>query len=279
MTVRVPTRVVLSMEASDGAGVKLRRSIGSPTLRNLDPFLMLDAFGTDNPDDYIAGFPPHPHRGFETVTYMLAGNMQHRDSVGNEGNLVAGSVQWMTAGRGIIHSEMPQQAEGRMSGFQLWINLPAADKMCAPAYQDLPPEAMPVVATEDGAIVKIIAGTFEGVRGPIAPKATDPTMLDATLPPGASIRLAVRPDDAAFFYAFEGAVSAGGAEPVADRHLAVLGPGDEIVLTGGPSGGRALLLVGRPLREPIVQYGPFVMTSNAEIHEAIRDYQQGRFGT
>lgn len=279
MSVRVPTRVLLSMEASDGAGVKLRRSIGSPTLRHLDPFLMLDAFGTDNPDDYIAGFPPHPHRGFETVTYMLAGNMQHRDSVGNEGNLVAGSVQWMTAGRGIIHSEMPQQAEGRMSGFQLWINLPAADKMCAPAYQDLPPEAMPVIATEDGARVKVIAGAFAGVTGPVASKATDPTMLDATLPAGVTIRLPVRDDDTAFFYAFEGSVSAGGSEPVADRHLAVLGAGDEVVLTGGPSGGRVLLLVGRPLREPIVQYGPFVMTTNAEIHEAIRDYQQGRFGT
>jgi len=279
MTVRTPSRVILSMEASDGAGVKLRRSIGSPTLRNLDPFLMLDAFGTDNPDDYIAGFPPHPHRGFETVTYMLAGNMQHRDSVGNEGNLVAGSVQWMTAGRGIIHSEMPQQREGRMSGFQLWINLPAADKMCAPAYQDLPPEAMPEVVTQAGAKVKIVAGTFDGVRGPVAPKATDPTMLDVSVPADVEVRLPVRANDTAFFYVFEGAVAAGGASPVSERHLAVLGEGDTIVLRGGPEGGRALLLVGRPLREPIVQYGPFVMNTNAEIHEAIRDYQQGRFGT
>jgi redox-sensitive bicupin YhaK (pirin superfamily) len=279
LVLRSAARVVPAVIASDGAGVKLRRSIGTAALRHLDPFLMLDAFGTDNPDDYIAGFPSHPHRGFETVTYMLAGRMQHKDSVGNTGDLVAGSVQWMTAGRGIIHSEMPQQTEGRMAGFQLWVNLPAARKMTAPRYQDLPPERIPTVETEDGGRVKVLAGAHGGAVGPVGGVDTQPTMLDVALPPGARELFVLPAGHTAFFYVFEGGVRVAGLDGDVPPHcLVVLGDGDAVELVGGPSGGRALLLAGRPLREPIVQYGPFVMNTRAEIERAIEDYQAGRFG-
>jgi redox-sensitive bicupin YhaK (pirin superfamily) len=277
-TQRVPARTIPAMEASDGAGVRLRRSIGSPALRHLDPFLMLDEFGTDNPDDYIAGFPSHPHRGFETVTYMIAGNMQHRDSVGNQGDLTAGSVQWMTAGRGIIHSEMPMQTEGRMSGFQLWVNLPAAKKMTAPRYQDIPPDQIPVLERADGARVKVIAGALDGETGPVHGVDTDPRMYDVALPADGVARFDIPATHTAFFYVFDGAVGVDGHPPTAARHLTVLEAGDTVTLRAGPQGGRAILLAGRPLREPIVQYGPFVMNTRAEIDTAIADYRAGRLG-
>jgi redox-sensitive bicupin YhaK (pirin superfamily) len=279
LVLRAAARVVPSVVASDGAGVKLRRSIGTTALRHLDPFLMLDAFGTDNPDDYIAGFPAHPHRGFETVTYMLAGRMQHKDSVGNTGDLVAGSVQWMTAGRGIIHSEMPQQTEGRMAGFQLWVNLPASRKLTAPRYQDVSPEQIPVVTTAGGAVIKVVAGAYGGALGPVGGVDTEPTMLDVALRPGGREVIALPPGHTAFFYVFDGGVQVHGLDGDSPAHtLVVLGDGEAVELVGGAVGGRALLLAGRPLREPIVQYGPFVMNTRAEIERAIEDYQAGRFG-
>src|SRR5215813_789988 len=192
------------MPASDGAGVKLNRIIGQPALPDLDPFLMLDEFGSDDPAAYIAGFPSHPHRGFETVTYMLAGRMRHRDNAGNEGLLGPGSVQWMTAGRGIVHSEMPEQEEGLMQGFQLWVNLPAKDKMTKPRYQDIDPENVPVVTRADGTTVKVLVGSFDGVKGPVTDVATDPTYLDITLPAGVSASVPVQPEHNAFGYVFEG---------------------------------------------------------------------------
>jgi quercetin 2,3-dioxygenase len=272
------TRVVRGMPASDGAGVKMLRVLGQPQLQNLDPFLMLDAFGSDNAGDYIAGFPDHPHRGFETVTYMLAGRMQHKDNKGNSGDLGPGSVQWMTAGRGIVHSEMPLQESGRMAGFQLWVNLPAADKMCAPRYQDIPADAVPVVQGADGSTVKVLAGDFGGASGPVKAVATDPTYLDVTLPPGVHFEHALPAAHTAFAYVFEGDVAFGAAATrVTQTHLAVLSPGEGVVAEGGAGGGRFILLAGRPLQEPIVQYGPFVMNSADEIRQAITDFQAGRF--
>jgi len=280
MSERTVTSVLRAQQTSDGAGVKLRRSIGTPALRHLDPFLMLDAFGTDNPDDYIAGFPNHPHRGFETVTYMLAGRMQHKDSVGNTGDLVAGSVQWMTAGRGIIHSEIPQQTEGRMAGFQLWVNLPAARKMTAPRYQDIPPERIPTLTTPAGVTVKVIAGQHHHLLGPVATIDTHPVLLDVQLPAGTSHAVALPAEHTAFAYVFEGSVALpGGPDPLPEHHLAVLSLGDHLTLTAGPQGGRALVVAGRPLREPIVQYGPFVMNTPQEIQQAFADYQAGRLAT
>ncbi len=211
-SVRGVSRLVRGMPTADGAGVKLTRVIGQPRLPDLDPFLMLDEFGTDNPGDYIAGFPDHPHRGFETVTYMLDGRMRHRDNHGHEGVLVPGSVQWMTAGRGIVHSEMPEQQEGRMRGFQLWINLPARDKMTAPQYQEFGPEKIPAAALGDGARVKVIAGKVAGITGPIAQPATDPTYLDIELEPGAKLSQPLARGHAAFLYVYEGAVRIGTGE-------------------------------------------------------------------
>ncbi|MBL8383552.1 MAG: pirin family protein [Burkholderiales bacterium] len=274
---RPVTRIVRGMPASDGAGVRMLRVIGQPQLPNLDPFLMLDAFGSDRADDYIAGFPDHPHRGFETVTYMLAGRMRHRDSQGNSGDLGPGSVQWMTAGRGIVHSEMPLQESGRMAGFQLWVNLPARDKMCAPRYQDIPADRVPVVAGS-GLVVKVLAGRYAAADGPVSTVATDPGYLDATLEAGARFDHAIAPGHTAFAYVFEGEVGFGdAATPVRATHLAVLGPGERVGAVGGPDGGRFILVSGRPLGEPIVQYGPFVMNTAAEIRQAIDDFQAGRF--
>ncbi|MBS0366277.1 MAG: pirin family protein [Proteobacteria bacterium] len=282
---RAVRQIVRGMPTSDGAGVKLRRVIGQPQLPDLDPFLMLDEFGTDKAEDYIAGFPDHPHRGFETVTYMLDGRMRHRDNHGNEGVLVPGSVQWMTAGRGLVHSEMPEQQAGRMRGFQLWLNLPARDKMTAPKYQEFGPERIPVAQPAAGVTARVIAGTVAGVAGPIQQPATDPTYLDVALEPGASFVQELPADHAAFLYVFEGAVRVGadaGAKPVATHELAVLGEGNQIRLTGVSAGAdgrsaRAILVAGRPLREPVARYGPFVMNSNAELHQAFEDFQTGKF--
>lgn len=272
------THVVRGMPTSDGAGVKMLRVIGQPQLQNLDPFLMLDAFGSEKAGDYIAGFPDHPHRGFETVTYMLAGRMQHKDNKGNSGDLGPGSVQWMTAGRGIVHSEMPLQESGRMAGFQLWVNLPAADKMCAPRYQDIPASDVPVVTDAGGASVKILAGSLGGATGPVSAVATDPTYLDVTLPANSRFSYPVPAGHTAFAYVFEGEVGFGeAATAVRETHLAVLSEGTHVLASAGATPGRFILLAGRPLKEPIVQYGPFVMNTPDEIRQAITDFQAGRF--
>jgi redox-sensitive bicupin YhaK (pirin superfamily) len=282
---RVVRRVVKGMPTSDGAGVKLRRVIGQPQLPDLDPFLMLDEFGTDRAEDYIAGFPDHPHRGFETVTYMLDGRMRHRDNHGNEGVLVPGSVQWMTAGRGLVHSEMPEQQEGRMRGFQLWLNLPAREKMTAPKYQEFGPERIPVATPAHGVTVKVIAGQVDGVSGPISQPATDPTYLDIALEPGTEFTQALPSDYSGFLYVFEGTLQVG-ASPEASvlrtHELGVLGEGEEIRLKGLTAGvdgkvARAILVAGRPLREPVAKYGPFVMNTREELQQAFEDFQGGRF--
>ncbi|HUO18929.1 MAG TPA: pirin family protein [Steroidobacteraceae bacterium] len=278
-------RVVKGMPTSDGAGVKLRRVIGQPQLPDLDPFLMLDEFGTDKAEDYIAGFPDHPHRGFETVTYMLDGRMRHRDNHGNEGVLVPGSVQWMTAGRGLVHSEMPEQQEGRMRGFQLWLNLPARDKMTAPQYQEFGPERIPVAHPAPGVTAKVIAGSVAGIAGPIRQPATDPTYLDLAIEPGATFAAPLPADYAAFLYVFEGTMRVGEgpeADTVRTHELAVLGEGTQIELTGVAAGAdgvnaRAILVAGRPLREPVAKYGPFVMNTREELQQAFMDFQSGKF--
>ena len=268
---------------SDGAGVKLRRSIGaSPALR-LDPFLMLDEFGTENPDDYIAGFPPHPHRGFETVTYMIDGHMRHEDHLGNVGELKSGGVQWMTAGRGVIHSEMPQQESGRMRGFQLWINLPAREKMRPPSYRDIPADALTAVDLEGGGTLKLIAGRIEqggkALAGPIngeaGAMATDPVFVDLSLPAGGRCRLAVPRGHHAFAYAYEGGAVMGGKK-LEHQHAGVLGEGDFIDIEAGPEVLRMIVVAGKPLGEPVVQYGPFVMNTREEIEQALDDYRTGR---
>ena len=278
-------RVVKGMPTSDGAGVKLRRVIGQPQLPDLDPFLMLDEFGTDRAEDYIAGFPDHPHRGFETVTYMLDGRMRHRDNHGNEGVLVPGSVQWMTAGRGLVHSEMPEQQEGRMRGFQLWLNLPAREKMTAPKYQEFGPERIPVASPAPGVTVKVIAGRVNGTTGPISQPATDPTYLDIALEPGADFTQSLPVDYAAFLYVFEGSLQVGGSREgslLRTHELGVLGEGSNIHLKGVSAGSdgkvaRAILVAGRPLREPVVKHGPFVMNTREELQQAFEDFQRGRF--
>jgi quercetin 2,3-dioxygenase len=282
MAIRTLQRAIAAIPTSDGAGVKLRRSLGQSAWARLDPFLMLDHFSTENPDDYIAGFPAHPHRGFETVTYMLDGHLRHEDHLGHKGDLKGGGVQWMTAGRGIIHSEMPQQEQGRMRGFQLWINLPAKEKMKPAGYRDIQPGEIPVVALPGGGRVKVIAGTLElderATAGPIQGLATDPLYFDVELPADASFTHPIHAGYHAFVYPFEGSVDVGpaGASKRLPTHSAgVLSDGDTVTLTGGPGGGRMILLAGKPLLEPIVQYGPFVMNTREEIEQAIRDYQSG----
>lgn len=278
MSTRKIARVVRGMPTSDGAGVKLTRVIGSPQLMDLDPFLMLDEFGTDRPEDYIAGFPDHPHRGFETVTYMLDGRMRHRDNHGNSGLLVPGAVQWMSAGRGLVHSEMPEQQEGRMRGFQLWINLPARLKMSEPRYQEFPPEQIPSVTAAPGVVVKIIAGEAGGVRGPVEQAATDPVYLDLHLQPGASFTQPLPEHHSAFLYVYEGALAVDGVMPVLAQQLAVLGSGESLVVKATAEGStKAILVAGRPLREPVARYGPFVMNTREELVQAVEDLRAGRF--
>lgn len=282
MTTRTLQRIHESISTSEGAGVKLRRGLGHAQFGRLDPFLMLDHFSSDNPNDYMAGFPSHPHRGFETVTYMLDGHLQHQDHLGHKGELKSGGVQWMTAGRGIIHSEMPQQEEGRMRGFQLWINLPASEKMKPAAYRDIQPSEIPVVDLPGGGRAKVIAGTLtsEGheTAGPIHGLATDPLYLDVELPAGARFVQRIRPGYNALLYAFEGSVTVGppsSARKLETHRVGVLSDGDAVEVTGGPDGGRFILVAGHPLHEPVVQYGPFVMNTREEIEQAIRDYQNG----
>jgi quercetin 2,3-dioxygenase len=277
---REVVKQVRGMPTSDGGGVKLTRVIGQPALTDLDPFLLLDEFGTDNPGDYIAGFPAHPHRGFETVTYMLDGRMRHKDNHGHEGVLVSGAVQWMTAGRGIVHSEMPEQQAGRMRGFQLWLNLPSAAKMADPAYQEFGPERIPMASPGRGVHVKVIAGTVGAVTGPVVQPATDPTYLDIELNADASYVHALPQGHSAFVYVFEGELSvgaAGVATHLPQHTLAVLGAGHQVRLQAGAGAARAILVAGRPLREPVARYGPFVMNTQEQLRQAFEDYQHGRF--
>ncbi len=274
-------QVIPGQPTSDGAGVKLSRSIGAAPGLRVDPFLMLDEFYTDQPSDYLAGFPAHPHRGFETVTYMLDGHMQHKDNFGNTGDLAPGDVQWMTAARGIIHSEMPQQTEGRMRGFQLWLNLPAAEKMKPASYRDIPAAQMPFVALDGGGQARVIAGRLvqdSGVTtGAVSGGSTDPQYYDLHLPAGAEARVPVPAGHNAFVYLYEGGASVDG-RAIALRGAALLSDGETLVLRAGESGARLLLIAGKPLREPVVQYGPFVMNTREEIEQALADYQSGQFG-
>ena len=273
-------RLVAGQATSDGAGVKLTRVLTHTLQRRLDPFLMLDAFGTDNPDDYIGGFPDHPHRGFETVTYMIAGRMRHRDNAGHEGLLQNGGVQWMTAGRGIVHSELPEQEAGRMEGFQLWLNLPARDKLCPPWYRDIQSDAIPEFSTDEGVSARVIAGASHGVVGAMQRERTEPLYLDLHFErAGTSFAQALAPEANAFVYVYRGALSIGETAVPLQRMAILANQGDGVVLRAAEPGSKALLIAGRPLGEPIAQYGPFVMNTQEQIFEAVRDYQQGRFGS
>lgn len=276
------SRVVRGMPATDGAGVELTRVIGQPALPMLDPFLLLDAFRSDRPGDYIAGFPLHPHRGFETVTYLLAGRMRHEDSAGHQGVIEPGGIQWMTAGRGIVHSEMPQQQAGLLEGFQLWVNLPAQHKMDAPAYQEHPVDAIPVEVRAGGIRVKVIAGvTQTGTRGPVVQPLTEPLYLDVELPPGQVFSERLPSAHNGFCYVIEGQVEAedadGGVVMMQRDDLAVLSHGNSVELRSGDLGARCLLIAGRPLNEPVARGGPFVMNTKAEIRQAYDDYAAGLF--
>ncbi|CAA0310048.1 pirin family protein [Alteromonas sp.] len=271
-------KVVTGMPTSDGAGVSLTRIIGQPDLPRLDPFLMLDFFGSDNPGEYIAGFPPHPHRGFQTVTYMLAGKMRHKDSVGNEGVIDAGGIQWMNAGRGIIHEEMPEQEEGLLQGFQLWVNLPAIEKMSAPNYQDIQPDSVPMAHIQN-ADVKVLAGAIEGVQGPVKTTAVSPTFLDVALKSGPS-EITMSSDESAFIYVYEGDVVINkgdqGNETILEQgELGVLSQKGTQLCVSTDTECKFIVVSGKPINEPVVQYGPFVMNSQQEIVQAFNDYQSG----
>jgi len=278
-SVRSVVQVVRGQRASDGAGVKLLRVIGSQALPDLDPFLLLDEFRSDDAGDYIAGFPEHPHRGFETVTYMLAGRMRHGDNQGNTGLLGPGSVQWMTAGRGIVHSEMPEQEDGLMWGFQLWVNLPAREKLTTPRYQDIAPERIPEVGLREGSAVRVIAGEFNGTRGPVQATATQPLYLDVTLAPNDSFNTLVPESHNAFVYVYDGAISIGqgeSARALKRGELAVLSHGLVLAVAAQSEGARFLAIAGHPLNEPVARHGPFVMNTPEEIRQAFVDYQSGR---
>jgi len=277
-TSRGVERLVGGQFVMDGAGVKINRVLTQPLQRRLDPFLMLDAFGSDKAGDYIAGFPEHPHRGFETVTYMLAGNMRHRDSAGHEGSITNGGVQWMTAGRGVIHSEMPEQNEGLMEGFQLWLNLAAKDKMSAPWYRDIPAEAVPRFTLDSGATVQVIAGSTHGVAGAVQRDVTEPLYLDIELPAGATFEQPLPAGHNAFLYVFRGEVVVEG-KAVPQARMAILdnAKAADGVRIKATQASRLLLIAGRPLNEPIAQYGPFVMNTQAEVFQAVEDFRNGKF--
>lgn len=276
---RLVEQLIAGQPTSDGAGVKLTRVLTQDLQRRLDPFLMLDAFGSDRPDDYIAGFPDHPHRGFETITYMIAGRMRHRDSAGHEGLLENGGVQWMTAGKGVIHSEVPQQEAGAMEGFQLWLNLPGRDKMNAPWYRDFKHTELPQFTTSAGVGVTVIAGASHGVQGAVTRDATAPVYLDLHLPAGASFAQTLPPGHNAFVYVYRGEVKVSG-QRVPVQRMAVLSndPAADGVVIEASSDAKALLIAGQPLNEPIAQYGPFVMNTKEEIYQALNDFRNGRLG-
>ena len=298
MSIRPVKRVIKSKPTLEGAGVHLRRAFGFGNTKEFDPFLLLDDFRNDVPEDYLAGFPWHPHRGIETITYVLAGTVAHGDSIGNSGVISSGDVQWMTAGSGIMHQEMPTgDAKGRMHGFQLWANLPSRLKMTKPRYQDVPATAIPEVTDDDGTTVRVICGEFWGKSGPVDGVAAEPRYLDVTVPAGKKKRLKVEDFRQAFAYIFEGsAMFADSSEPfgvlreaeidgdevlvrdkVGNRSLVVFGAGDEVVVQGGEEGVRFLLVSGRPLREPIAWHGPIVMNTQSEIRQAMMDLRDGSF--
>ncbi|MEO7326316.1 MAG: pirin family protein [Dokdonella sp.] len=281
VTSRRVARVIHGQPTSDGAGVKLTRVIGQRDLDMLDPFLLLDEFRSDQAGDYIGGFPSHPHRGFETVTYMLAGRMRHQDNQGNSGLLTPGSVQWMTAGRGIVHSEMPEQEDGLMWGFQLWVNLPASDKMTAPRYQDITPGRIPEVMPAVGVHVRVLAGRFGKTVGPVGGIAVEPTYLDIELDANAHCVAALPAGHNAFAYVYAGAADLGPTDAetrIARCELAVLErDGDELSIAAGNEPTRLIVVAGRLLNEPVAKYGPFVMNTQEQIVEAMRDYQAGKF--
>jgi redox-sensitive bicupin YhaK (pirin superfamily) len=272
---RLVERLITGRPTSDGAGVKLTRVLTQDLQQRLDPFLMLDAFGSDAASDYIAGFPDHPHRGFETVTYMLAGKMRHRDSAGHEGLLEDGGVQWMTAGRGVIHSELPEQSEGRMEGFQLWLNLPAQDKMSAPWYRDIQSAEVPEWKGI-GVTARVIAGATHGVQGAVQRDGTQPLYLDLHLDAGMTFEQPLPEAHNAFVYVYRGALRIGEQDVPAQRMAILRNTGDGIAVAAGSEGARAILVAGRPLKEPIVQYGPFVMNTQQEIFRAVEDFRAGR---
>ncbi len=275
---RTVERLIEGVATSDGAGVKLTRVLTGKLQRRLDPFLMLDAFGSDDPDDYIAGFPDHPHRGFETITYMLAGRMRHRDSAGHEGLLGDGGVQWMTAGRGVIHSEIPEQKDGVMEGFQLWLNLPAQQKMAEPWYRDFASGDIPEYTTAEGVRVRVIAGSSNGVAGAVSRDFTEPLYLDIHLPADATFSTAFPDTHNAFIYVYRGAVNVGGIT-VDSRRMGLLSNSPKVqgLTLTTQEAARLILVAGKPLNEPIVQYGPFVMNTQQEIHQALDDFRNGHF--
>ncbi|MBV6431631.1 MAG: hypothetical protein IANPNBLG_01763 [Bryobacteraceae bacterium] len=297
MSLRPVRQVMGTTPTMEGAGVKLQRAFGFGKTKDFDPFLLLDDFRNDNPEDYRAGFPWHPHRGIETITYVLAGSVEHGDSLGNHGTMTAGDVQWMTAGRGILHQEMPKgDLQGRMHGFQLWANLPSSLKMTAPRYQDIPSAAIPEVTDDDGTKARIICGEFWGKRGPVEGVAADPNYLDISVPPGKAKRLKVETARNAFAYVFAGAgafrdssgpqavLTEQAAEadkgPVYDARnhsLVLFGSGDEIAVQAGPEGIRFLLVSGRPLEEPVAWYGPIVMNTQEQLRQAMRELNEGTF--
>ena len=271
-------RIIEGVATSDGAGVSLTRVLSGNLQRRLDPFLMLDAFGSNDPDDYIAGFPDHPHRGFETITYMLAGRMRHRDSAGHEGLLENGGMQWMVAGRGAIHSEMPEQEDGVMEGFQLWLNLPARNKMAAPWYKDFPAAAIPTYITPEGVTVHVIAGDSNGVTGAMTREITEPLYLDIHLPAGSAFTTSIPPTHNAFVYVYRGEIGISGT-PVESGQMGILAntPKADGVQVSAATASRLILIAGKPLNEPIVQYGPFVMNTQEQIHQALDDFRNGKF--
>ncbi|HKZ78173.1 MAG TPA: pirin family protein [Pyrinomonadaceae bacterium] len=279
---RTVARVIQPEATSDGAGVKLKRSIASQALNYLDPFLLFDHFGSENAEDYIAGFPMHPHRGIETVTYMLAGAVRHQDSAGNSGIIRAGDVQWMTAGGGIMHEEMPQLEGGRLDGFQLWVNLPARLKMTKPRYQEIPAHEIPTSAQENGIRIRIIAGRVGDISGAVKEIAADPSYLDVSLPANTSFAHPIPAGHTAFAYVFAGAgvfgiTGSDDGQKVTAPHLVVFDDGDEVRITAAENGVRFLLISGKPLNEPIARYGPFVMNTEAEIEQALLDLRRGTF--
>jgi quercetin 2,3-dioxygenase len=273
MTSRSIQQQIQASAVSEGAGVSVHRTLGTPALKHLDPFLMLDHFGSDNPEEYIAGFPDHPHRGFVTLTYMLDGHMQHRDSMGNRGDLRAGGAQWMKAASGVIHSEMPQQSNGLMRGFQLWVNLPATEKLSDPAYQEFAPDAIPEVLGE-GLRARVLAGEYAGQRGVIDDPHTDLLYLDVELAANACFSMPLASAYAAFTYVYAGGALVG-QNTLPEHSLSVLHQGDSVAISAGPDGARLILVAGRPIGEPVVQYGPFVMNTREEIEQAMRDYRDG----
>jgi len=275
--VREVARKVRGMPTSDGAGVRLTRVIGQPALDSFDPFLLLDELRSDDPSDYIEGFPNHPHRGFETVTYMLAGRMRHGDNQGNSGLLGPGSVQWMTAGKGIVHSEIPEQQDGLMWGFQLWVNLPAKDKLTKPRYQDIQGDKVPEVEVGPGARARVLVGTVDGVKGPVMEVATEPLYFDLHLEPNASYTATLPDGHNAFAYVYQGDAKVGAAGTgIRAQEMALLTHGASLPVTAGEKGARLIVVAGRPLNEPVARYGPFVMNTVEEIHQAFADYQAGR---